>query len=161
MKHAYYLSNDLDELESVHDELVQMGLKDRYIHVLSEHEAEVEKHHLRNVNDIAKTDMLGFMAKGAACGAILVLIVGAAAYVFDYGQNQLMAPIALASLFLFGFCVWEAGLIGLHKLNHRFKAFEKELHRGEHVLILDYENEQAKTVKNVARAHPKLHAVNA
>lgn len=160
MKHAYFVSDDLNELEHVHDELIEEGFKDRHIHVMSEEEAEVEKHHLRNVNALEKTDMFSFMLKGAEYGVVLVVLIFAAAYLFDYGSSVVMTPIAIAAAVLFGFCVWEAGLMGLHRINHRFASVQPALRQGDHILILDYRKRESRWVEGLAKAHPRLSQIS-
>lgn len=159
MKHAYYLSDDLDELEKVHDELLDCGLKDKQIHVLSEHEAEVQKHHLRNVNPIGKTGMLAFMARGALIGCVLAASVIGLSYLMGVSSSVWMAPFIFAAVAVAGFSIWEAGLLGLHRLNSRFEAFKDELHHGEHMLILDFNGRQQSFVQGVLSKHPKVCSV--
>lgn len=160
MKHAYYLSDNLDELEAVHDELVDGGLKDQQIHVLSEQEAEVEKHHLRNVNVIERTSMLGFMFRGAILGIVLAAIVLAFSQYAGVTGSVWMAPFLFAAVAAFGFSIWEAGLMGLHRLNQRFASFKDELQQGEHMLILDYGRQQQTLIESVLKRHPKVCTVS-
>ena len=47
MQRHYYISDDLDELERLESELQKQGIKTPQFHVLSENDAEVEKHHLQ------------------------------------------------------------------------------------------------------------------
>ncbi|TNC79973.1 MAG: NAD/FAD-utilizing enzyme [Oleiphilus sp.] len=159
MKHAYYLSDDLDELEKVHDELLDCGLKDRQIHVLSEQEAEVQKHHMRNVNSIGKTGMLAFMVRGALVGCVLAAAVIGLSYLMGVSSSVWMAPFIFAAVAAVGFSVWEAGLMGLHRWNSRYEGFQDELHQGEHMLILDYDRQQQSYVESVLGKHPKVCSV--
>ena len=160
MKHAYYLSDNLDELEQVHDELIDCGLKDSQIHVLSEHEADVQKHHMRNVNSISRTGMLTFMVKGALVGSVLAAFVIALSYLMGVSSSVWMAPFVFAAVMALGFSVWEAGLMGLHRLNSRFSAFKDELDQGEHMLILDFAGKQQSFVESVLSKHPRVCAVS-
>jgi len=53
VKH-YYVSDDLDELEQVEQELEFIGIKESQIHVLSESAVDVENHHLHMVNSTSE-----------------------------------------------------------------------------------------------------------
>ena len=157
MKHAYFVSDNLDELEVVHDELVKEGLADSHIHVWSSQEMEVENHNLRNVNPIKKTDMFPSMLKGAALGAVLGALVLSIPLFYATPESLGLAPFVFASVALFGFCIWEAGLLGIHFANRRFEQVLKD---GRHLLILDYADKQAASVKNRLSAHPNISAVS-
>ena len=49
MNRHYYISDNLDELERVEQELEAQGISTEQIHVLSERDAEVEHHQLHDV----------------------------------------------------------------------------------------------------------------
>jgi len=152
-------SDNLDELEEVHDELVNTGIKDRQIHVLSEQEAEVSKHHMRNLNSLSRTSLFSFLMRGSVLGLFLGGTVLLASYVFGAAETVMMAPFWLAAIAAFGFTVWEAGLMGLNRINQRYETVQNELHHGEHMLILDYASKQQAFIDRVLRRHPKVCAV--
>lgn len=160
MKHAYFVSDNLDELEVVHDELVEEGLSDADIHVWSSQEAEVEKHHLRNVNPLAKTDILHAMFNGALVGAALAAVVLIIPSVFGLTTSIGFGPFVLAAFTVMGFSVWEAGLIGFHMANSRFKKISSQLEAGKHLLILAYQDAKAPSVIRMALAHPRMSPVS-
>ena len=58
MQRHYYISDNLDELESVEHELEASGISVEQIHVLSENEAAVEDHHLPEVVSFMKKDVV-------------------------------------------------------------------------------------------------------
>jgi len=161
MKHSYYLSDNLDELERVHDELIEGGLRDRNIHVLSDADAEVDQHHIRAVNSVGKTGMLAYMIRGGIIGAALAVLIIALAEVFGLSETAVgSAPIIAGAIALFGFCIWEAGLLGFHHRNHKFNSMRAALSYGEHLLILDYTDKHRGFVERVLNNHPRVCAVN-
>ena len=50
MNRHYYISDNLNDLEKVETELEASGIDTEQIHVLSERDAEVERHHLHDVS---------------------------------------------------------------------------------------------------------------
>lgn len=160
MKHAYFVSDNLDELEAVHDELIEEGMSDADIHVWSSQEAEVEKHHLRNINPLAKTDILGSMFNGALIGAALAAIVLALPSLLGISESVGIGPFVLAAMAVMGFSVWEAGLLGFHTANRRFKRISAQLEDGKHLLILAYRDSMATNVMRMANAHPRMSSVS-
>jgi hypothetical protein len=58
MERHYYLSDDLDDLEAVENELEAAGISTPQIHVLSENDSEVENHHLHEVDSFTKSDVV-------------------------------------------------------------------------------------------------------
>ena len=54
MNRHYYLSDDLNDLEKVETELEASGIDTEQIHVLSERDADVERHHLHDVSSLMK-----------------------------------------------------------------------------------------------------------
>jgi cation transport regulator ChaC len=50
MNRHYYISDNLNDLETVENELEASGINSEQIHVLSEKVADVEQHHLHEVN---------------------------------------------------------------------------------------------------------------
>ena len=66
MKRYYYISDDLNDLESIERELEDKGFSTPQIHVLSENDAEVEKHHLHAIEAVLKQDVVHSTELGAA-----------------------------------------------------------------------------------------------
>lgn len=159
MKHAYYLSNDLDELETVHDELVTAGFTDRRIHVLSDEDIEVENHHMLPVNSFLKTNVVPAMLKGAGIGLLLAIGVMAIPYIFSFESSVATIPFTLGGIFILAFSTWEAGFLGLHKVNEHFEKVFKRIHEGKHLMIVDYNIEEEARIRMTSRHHPKLEMV--
>ena len=80
MNRHYYISDNLDELERVEQELEAQGISTEQIHVLSEQDAEVEHHHLHDVPSFMKQDVVHSGEIGALVGLVLAAAVLLAAY---------------------------------------------------------------------------------
>jgi hypothetical protein len=153
MKHAYYLSKDLDELEHVHDELIMSGLQDQNIHVLSDSDAEVQLHHMRPVNSFLKTNVIHSLLYGALIGAAAAMIIIAIPYFMEFEST---VPFTLGAIAALGFATWEGGFIGIQKINDKFKDIISKIHQGQHLLIVDYNVEEEVRIRALSRGHPGL-----
>lgn len=159
MKHAYYLSEDLNELEQVHNELIETGLKDNDIHVLSDDEANVEIHHMRNVNPFMKTNVVRALLLGAGVGLVMGGLMMSVPFVFGFSASLGSIPFTLGALFLLGFATWEGGFLGLQKAHPKFSEVLNRIHKGKHLLIVDYSENKASQLGAVKSQHPALEPV--
>jgi hypothetical protein len=153
MKHAYYLSKDMDELEHVHDELIMFGLHDQNIHVLSDSEAEVQLHHMRPMNSFLKTNVVHALFYGALIGIAVAMIIISIPYFMKF---ETTIPFTLGAIAALGFATWEGGFIGIQKFNEKFKDIANRIHQGQHLLIVDYNDEEEKSIRALSRGHPSL-----
>ena len=160
MKHAYYISDDLDELETVHDELVVSGLQDQRIHVLSDEDAAVEFHHMRPMNPFFKTNVVRALFAGAVIGIGIATVIMAIPYVFGFESTAATIPFTLGALFIVGFSTWEGGFLGMQAVNQKFKDVFKRIHEGQHLMIVDYNIEEENRIRALSRSHPGLQTLS-
>jgi hypothetical protein len=157
MLRHYYISNDLDDMEAVEQELEAKGVSTPQIHVLSENDAEVEKHHLHAIEAVLKQDVVHSTELGAVVGVIGAILVLGAAYLMDWHTTAVgWVPFGFLAVVVLGFCTWEGGLIGIQIPNHEFKRFQKLLKHGKHVIFVDVDPEQESVLLETAAQHPKL-----
>ncbi len=160
MKHAYYMSRDLDELEQVQGELASEGLKEDHVHVLSDDIASVEEHDMRPVNPFMRTDVIHSMSIGLAIGVIGALAVASTSWVFGINSPVGTALVIFGCLLVLGFSTWEGGLWGIQEANHKYARVEDEIHAGKHLLIVDYENQQEfQALRKVQQRHPAVESL--
>ena len=157
MLRHYYISNDLDDLEVIEQELEANGVSTPQIHVLSENDAEVEKHHLHAIEAVLKQDVVHSTKLGAVVGVIIATLVLVVVYLADWHLSVVgWIPFGFLAVVILGFCTWEGGLIGIQIPNHEFKRFQKLLKNGKHVIFVDVEPEQETVLAEIAQKHPKL-----
>lgn len=157
MNRHYYVSDNLDELETVEYELEHRGISTPQIHVLSDNDAEVEKHHLHEVSSFLKKDVVHSGELGAVVGVLASLCVLFGAYLFGLTESPAgWLPFILLSIVVLGFCTWEGGLIGIQRTNVRFKPFQKALKEGKHIFFVDVDPAQEQVLAEVLQHHPKL-----
>ena len=109
MKRHFYLSNDLDDLEVIEDELEAAGLSTPQIHVISRDEVGLDKHRLNQVHQWFQTDVVRSTLKGAVIGAVLALTVIAVCYSLGVESYIGGMPFIFFSIVIFGFVTWEMG----------------------------------------------------
>jgi hypothetical protein len=126
MLRHYYISDDLDDLHVIATELQSNGVSMPQIHVLSENDAEVEKHQL-----IAY--LMGWHITAAG-----------------------WLPFGFLAVILLGFCTWEGGLIGIQIPNYQFKRFQKILKQGKHIFFVDLDATQESILLEIVEQHPSL-----
>ena len=86
VKH-YYVSDDLDELELVEQELESIGIKESQIHVLSQSTVDVENHHLHMVDSLHQRDVIHSGEIGAVFGAIGALFIIAVTSLMGWAES--------------------------------------------------------------------------
>lgn len=157
MNRHYYISDDLDDLETVESELEASGINTEQIHVLSEKDAEVEHHHLHDVPSLMKQDVVHSGEIGALVGLILAALVLGLAYWLGWTATAAgWTPFVFLAIVLFGFCTWEGGFFGIQVPNAHFRGFRKKLKEGKHVFFVDVEPEQEPVLDRVIAHHPRL-----
>jgi hypothetical protein len=156
MKRHYYITNDLDDLEIVENDLEAAGVTTPQIHVLSEDDAGVEQHHLHEVEAVLKKDVVHGTERGALIGVIGAVIVLALAWFSGLTETYTWVPAIFLAIIVLGFCTWEGGLIGIQEPHVDFKRFRDELKQGRHVLFVDVDPEQEAILRRIVASHPRL-----
>jgi hypothetical protein len=157
MKRHYYISDDLDDLDRIEQELESSGVHKPQIHVFSQDDSGVLAHdHLHNIKSVFKNDVVHGTKTGAGIGvgmAALVLIVTSYS---DWPATYTWVPFIFLAVVLLGFFAWLGGLYGIQEPHHDFKRFETQLRAGKHVFIVDVDAIQEDILDKVVKDHPKL-----
>lgn len=159
MNRHYYISDNLDDLERVEDELQNQGIEGPQIHVYSrdDTEAEVAEHHLHEVTDFTKRDVVHSALIGFGIGAIGAALVLVAAYTLGWTESAAgWIPFIFLAMIVFGFCAWEGGLRGIQEPNHELCKFNDALQKGKHIFFIDVDPNQEEIVSRVVSNHPQL-----
>jgi hypothetical protein len=157
MLRHYYISDNLDELKDIEQELENGGISSPHFHVLSDNDAEVEKHHLNAIEPVLKQDVVHSTELGAVIGVISASLVLFVAYFMEWYMSPVgWLPFGFLAVVVLGFCTWEGGLIGIQLPNYQFKRFRKLLSKGKHVFFVDVSQEQETLLNDVVSRHPGL-----
>lgn len=156
MKRQYFISDNLSDLEAVEQELLEKGITRPQIHVLSNSDSDLEKHHLHPVADVMKTDVVNSGLWGLGIGLLGALLVIGATLIMGWAESIGWTPFAFLALIVLGFCTWEGGFLGFQEKNRRFKRFEDTVRNNRHVLLVDVSEEQESVLGEVVERHPQL-----
>ena len=159
MERYYYISDDLDELETVEEELESAGIATEQIHVLSQSDGEVAQHKLHSVTSIMKKDLVNSTIIGAVIGLCLSVLVLVVAWLTGWPETYTWIPFVFLAIVVLGFSTWEGGLWGIQEPNRHFKRFQSELEAGKHVMFVDIEHNQTDPLKTVFHEHPGLQQI--
>ena len=156
MKRHYYISDNLDDLETIEHQLEDAGVTTPQIHVLSEDDAGLQAHHLNNVEAVLRKDVVHGTELGAVVGVVAAAIILLAAWATGIAGTITWVPPIFLAVIVLGFCTWEGGLIGIQEPHADFAHFRDNLHSGKHVLVVDVNLAQEDILAEVTSAHPKL-----
>jgi hypothetical protein len=156
MKRHYYISDDLDDLEVIENQLEDAGVTTPQIHVLSQDDAGLQEHHLHQVEAVLKKDVVHGTEVGAVVGILGAIIILGATWLTGFAETYTWVPAIFLSIIVLGFCTWEGGLIGIQKPHVEFRRFQDDLNNGKHVLFVDADSDQEAILRKVVSEHPKL-----
>jgi len=156
MERYYYISDNLDELEVVEQELRNTGISTEQIHVLSKNDPGVDMHKINGVSSFMKKDVVHSTVRGSLAGLALAIVVLVGAWLTGWPETFTWVPFIFLAIIVLGFCTWEGGLWGIQEPNHQFKRFQKVLDHGKHILFVDVDKQEMQGLEIVSRAHPRV-----
>ncbi len=153
----FYITDNIEELEKVEQELVSNGFTKPQFHVLSDNDAEIENHDLHPVEAVLKQDVVHSTEVGSVVGLLIAAFSLVLAYAMGWTNSAAgWMPFVFLAIVIVGFCTWEGGFIGIQKPNVNFERFQEVLKKGKHVLFVDVDPEQETTIDKVMSNHPHL-----
>lgn len=137
MKAMYYLTSTLSSTQSIADELHRAGVKDWFIHVVSNDESGINKQHLHSSNYLETLDLMRDGIIGGILGFIIGLIAaGIIIYLQPLGGNF---P-TIGYFFIVGvttlFGLWEGGLAGIASKNRKLAEFDQDIANGKYLILI-------------------------
>jgi len=157
MYRHYFISNNLDDLDRIEDELEHRGIAKPQIHVLSKDDTGVETHkHLHNIESILKQDIVHGTIVGAMLGLVSAALVIAIGYFSKLPETFTWVPFYFLAIVMFGFITWSGGFYGIQTPHREFRRFQKDLNNGKHIFIVDVDSSQEGIINQIAANHPQL-----
>ncbi len=148
MKRLYYITDKLAFAEHISVQLIENGIDQHHIHVLSQDDAGVVTHHLSGLNVSERMDII----HDAVNGLILGLIVAVASmFIAKFGwgaELSILGQIALVCLLLL-LGSWVGGLIGFAQENYQLRQFHKQVKEGRHLMMVDVKSSEEKQVHKI------------
>ena len=113
--------------------------------------------HLHEVQSFMKIDIVHSGLIGAAVGACIFSTILMLTHYLDWHKSSAgWMPFIFLALILFWFCIWEGGLIGIHRPNHLFVQFKQALKDGLHVFYVDLYPAQEAILERIVKLHPQV-----
>lgn len=160
MTRYFFISEDLDDLESFEEDLERAGIVTPQIHVLTlDDTGAANHHHLHEVTAFMKRDVVHSTLIGAALGLAASILVLLVAYFAGWTATAAgWVPFVFLAIVMLGFLTWQGGLWGIQAPNVHFKRFRKALEDGKHVFFVDLTPDQEDIPKELVRKHPTVEA---
>ncbi|MEX1664875.1 NAD/FAD-utilizing enzyme [Zhongshania arctica] len=156
MKRYYFLTDNLDKLSTVEQDLASNGISKPQIHVLSRDDSGVHKRKLNDVEAVLRKDVVQAMERGALIGLAAAALVLAVGHYSGATTSVGWMPFVFLSIVMLGFFTWEGGLFGIQEPHHDFKRFEQALAAGRHLLLIDIEEKDHNILSSVTAYYPEL-----
>lgn len=160
MKHRYYLSTDLDELQCVHDELVDKGVQHEHVHVWTDKEYLLPRYRLLPIHPLLKTDVIDSTIRAAVLGSICSFLILFSYQFFGTANTLGIFPYACGALVALGLITWEGGMWGIQKPNSKFSQYSTQITQGQHLLLIDFDEHQEKAISEMESAHHALRKID-
>jgi hypothetical protein len=158
MKRRFFVSDDLDDLERMEEELEREGIVTPQIHVLTLDDTGMARHqHLHQVVSLMKRDIVHSTLIGAVVGVVAAVIALLTAYAAGWTETAAgWTPFIFLAIILLGFFTWEGGLRGMEEPNVHFRNFESVLNQGRHVFFVDLDPGQEYILDRIAKQHKSI-----
>ena len=156
MQHKYFLSDDLNELEEFHDELVELGIDHNHIHLWVNQPGNIKKSRILPINDFMKTDVVHSTIRGAFLGALVALLVLCSSLIIGHHDELGIYPYVCVALVCLGLVTWEGGLWGIQNTHHKFKQHADSINHNKFMLMLDFQQKEYEALRQVEKKHTSL-----
>ena len=158
MKRLYYLTDTLNSVSQISDDLHNKGVTDWHIHVLSKDEAGLYHRHVHSAHLFQQNDVIHSGELGAMLGGTISLItVFVLCVILPFISEPIppMIPLIVAAIFtLFG--AWSGGLVGSMRDNYKIAQFHDDIEQGKHLIMVDVHKPQEQQVRQQLRQyHPE------
>lgn len=152
----YFISNDIEDLAEVEQELLDTGLDPTQLRVLSDFKRG-DLHKVDEVDSLSRRDIIHSGLVGGCIGLAVASIILAVGYYSGAASLESWLPYLFLAIVVACFCTWEGGLFGIQVSNVQFRRFDTLIQQGYHVLLVDLNKVEDERVREVVERHPKLH----
>ncbi len=152
MKCLYYLAPTLESTRAVSNDLHAVGVKDWFIHVISNDEAGLKKERIHSSNyietfDFVRTGLLGAFIGFIAgmFGAILLMATQ------TFGTDIPIFAYLAVMLFATMFGAWAGGMFGVGVENKKLSQFHEDIQNGKYLILIYSKKGSGETIKAMMR----------
>ena len=153
----YYLAPTLESTRTVTEDLHAVGVRDWYIHVISNDEAGLKKERIHSSNYIETLDFVRTGLLGAYIG-FFVGMFGAFMLMATQTFDSNIPIFAYFAVMLFAtlFGAWVGGLYGISVENKKLSQFHEDIQSGLYLILIYTKKGSGETIKTMMRKkHPE------
>ncbi len=157
MKCLYYLAQTLESTRAISNDLHAVGVRDWYIHVISNDEAGLKKERIHSSNYIETFDFVRTGLLGAFIGFIAgmfgaILLMATQTFGTDIPIFAYLAVMLVATMF----GAWAGGLYGVGVENKKLSQFHEDIQSGKYLILIYSKKGSGETIKAMMREkHPE------
>ena len=157
MKCLYYLAPTLESTRSVSNDLHAVGVRDWYIHVISNDEAGLKKERIHSSNYFETLDFVRTGLLGAYIGFFVgmfgaFLIMATQIFGTNTPISAYLAVVLAATLF----GAWMGGMLGVGVENKKLSQFHEDIQSGKYLILIYSKKGSGETIKAMMREkHPE------
>ena len=155
MKRLFYVIDNLDEAESISDEVHSLGIQDDQFYVVARDAEGIEAHHLHGSQRLEDTEIIAAQKRSNWLAIIAAVVAGAGlSFLFNTTVVGILSFIALcgAIFLIFKFITSTA----CNSFDQYFKNLLNEhLDNGDAILVIDTKGDQTNKVQTQLQQHPK------
>jgi hypothetical protein len=143
MKRLYYVTDSVNSVVSINEDLGRAGIGDNRVHVMGRDAAPLERAQVHTTTPWEETEImpLGFM--GAILGLTLGLLAGFGLAGLDPWGMDLGGEIIIAcAAFFTCFGAWLGGILGISSRNHHIAPYMDQVEKGHYLVMVDADDEQ-------------------
>lgn len=159
MKRLYYLTDNIDSVESISEELHRKGITEWNFHVMSHDKYDLKQHHLHTTNTfLHERDGIRIAERGALIGIVagIFATIGFIMFTPLLEVRLLAAALLIAVCLLMGtFGAVLGAIFGSAFENSKIAQFHDDLASGKFLIMADVTKDNIEQVKNVMQV---LHA---
>ncbi len=157
MKRLTFLAADLQQAQTVVDDLRKMGVSDEMMHVVAEDHQMLQKAHIHEATEMETSEFESDFDWGMVIGGVLGLAVGFAIYQlslfgFEFGMGSLLLML-LGGVLLGG---WVGKIIGESTPSSEMEKYQHAIDAGQILMMVDVPLERVpEFYKMIRRRCPK------
>ncbi|WP_370278376.1 hypothetical protein [Pontibacterium sp.] len=157
MKQHYYLTDDINSVEKIAEDLHTIDIDDDHIHVVGLDTDAIEEHHLHTARVIDETDIVRSSERGLLVGLVFGVLFAVLGSMFTPFGIEVSGPsLVMITVFIVGLCTYWGGIIGTYFENYRISSFREAIQQGKYLLMVDTEAGQESPLRSMmGKQHPE------
>ena len=154
MKRLFYATKNLDDAESISDEVHALGIDDHHFFVLARNDKEIQTHHLHGGKTLDNTEILAAKKRASFFASIVLVLLGT--------SIGLAIDMTITTLFVYAvlccaifFIAQFIASIACRSFDEYFEGvFNEHLDNGEAIIVIDVNKNQSSKITELLEKHP-------